>query len=64
MAIIKTADNGDKELWIDGRFQASWSTFEIDPSIKGRIEKMIECAVEYGEAKKQKEIQKALGLRL
>jgi len=62
MAIIKTADDDSKEMWIDGEFVAGWLAFEVSDDAKGKLENMIERAVKYGEDKKQKEIKKVLGL--
>lgn len=58
---IKPEDNST-ELWIDGEFQASWLMFDIPKPISGRIEAMIDYAVEVGELKKSKEIRNVLGL--
>lgn len=53
-------DDDSMELIIDGKFVASWQGFFISVKAQGKLEKMLDQAVEYGEGKKVKEIQTVL----
>ena len=62
-AIKKNSETSDTELWIDGKFHASWASIPIPESSFGILGSMLQCAYDHGRDEKTLEIRKVLGIR-
>lgn len=61
MAVIKqNPATQETELWLDGRFVASWAEIQLDDRAKRIVCNMIDQAVQYGESQKVAELRSLL----
>ena len=60
--IVNNEEEKQTQLVIDGKFIAGWELFDLPEDVKGKLDNMLDDAVEYGKLLKEKEIREVLGI--
>jgi hypothetical protein len=64
MATIRHNDERNEiELWLDGKFQASWDDIELPEESRRIIEAMIDYGVEHGKYLNAAEVRAVIGAK-